>query len=449
MSGVWDRDEAAIFVETVFGKHQGEIYAYLLRMMRDPEVAADMTQDTFIKAYKNYATLEKPENARAWLYQIAHRVALDEIRRRKIVRFLPWTGEAPRVGAVRRAPGDGRAAVGRPAACPRSGSRNGSAPRSSSRSCTTSPVSSWRRRSVSATSRPERSSRALAKACARHLPPNASPTPPPIEPAMRDTIRASPRRPTDEPFPEAPPATRSLARRPRTGTGPRRRAARWPAGPDRDGLARRAPCRLRVLCRDRRRLRRGSRGAAVAASRRRPSRRATCGRARQPRSSSCRSTAARRSRPSSTSRAVRDAAAREPAARRDVGGGGRGHRRRRDASCRAGSARQTMARRLRASVGTADATMRPSPALPGAEQRRSPSGRATSSGSTPDTGASRTRPTRSSRSARRKARRTVQRSRIRPPPRSRLRNTPRTVIGSPSRRQAVAISKTADAATRS
>jgi RNA polymerase sigma-70 factor (ECF subfamily) len=94
MSGTWDRDEAAAFVETLFAKHQGEIYAYLLRMMRDPEVAADMTQDAFIKAYKNYATLEKPENARAWLYQIAHRVALDEIRRRKIVRFLPWTGES-------------------------------------------------------------------------------------------------------------------------------------------------------------------------------------------------------------------------------------------------------------------------------------------------------------------------------------------------------------------
>ncbi len=94
MSGTWDRDEAALFVETLFAKHHGEIHAYLLRMMRDPEVAADMTQDAFIKAYKNYETLEKPENARAWLYQIAHRVALDEIRRRKIVRFLPWTGES-------------------------------------------------------------------------------------------------------------------------------------------------------------------------------------------------------------------------------------------------------------------------------------------------------------------------------------------------------------------
>ena len=94
MTGAWDRDEAALFIETLFAKHHGEIYAYLLRMMRDPEIAADMTQDAFIKAYKNYETLEKPENARAWLYQIAHRVALDEIRRRKIVRFLPWTGES-------------------------------------------------------------------------------------------------------------------------------------------------------------------------------------------------------------------------------------------------------------------------------------------------------------------------------------------------------------------
>ena len=94
MSGTWDHDDAAVFVEALFAKHQAEIYAYLLRMMRDPEVAADMTQDAFIKAYRNYDSLEKPENARAWLYQIAHRVALDEIRRRKIVRFLPWTGES-------------------------------------------------------------------------------------------------------------------------------------------------------------------------------------------------------------------------------------------------------------------------------------------------------------------------------------------------------------------
>ncbi len=94
MSGAWEQDAAAGFVEELFAAHHGEIYAYLIRMLRDPELAADLTQDAFVKAYRNYDALEKPENARAWLYQIAHRVALDHIRRQKIVRFLPWTGES-------------------------------------------------------------------------------------------------------------------------------------------------------------------------------------------------------------------------------------------------------------------------------------------------------------------------------------------------------------------
>jgi RNA polymerase sigma-70 factor (ECF subfamily) len=94
VSGTWDRTTAGAFIEDLFARHHAEIHAYLLRMLRDAELAADLTQDAFVKAYRNYDTLEKPENARAWLYQIAHRVALDELRRRKIVRFLPWTGES-------------------------------------------------------------------------------------------------------------------------------------------------------------------------------------------------------------------------------------------------------------------------------------------------------------------------------------------------------------------
>jgi RNA polymerase sigma-70 factor (ECF subfamily) len=63
-------------------------------MVRDSEIAADFTQDTFIKAYRAQDSLEDRTKARAWLYQIAHRIVLDEMRRRRIVRFLPWTGEA-------------------------------------------------------------------------------------------------------------------------------------------------------------------------------------------------------------------------------------------------------------------------------------------------------------------------------------------------------------------
>ena len=85
---------AGAFVEELFARHHAEIYAFLARMVRDDELAADLAQDTFIKAYRAYDHLGPPDNARAWLYQIANRVALDELRRRKIVRFLPWSGES-------------------------------------------------------------------------------------------------------------------------------------------------------------------------------------------------------------------------------------------------------------------------------------------------------------------------------------------------------------------
>ena len=77
MSDTWDQDEAAAFVETLFAKHHSEIHVYLLRMVRDPELAADLTQDAFVKAYRNYDTLEKPENARAWLRRLTARYSSD------------------------------------------------------------------------------------------------------------------------------------------------------------------------------------------------------------------------------------------------------------------------------------------------------------------------------------------------------------------------------------
>jgi RNA polymerase sigma-70 factor (ECF subfamily) len=82
------------FIEQLFALHHAEIYAYIFRMVRDADMAADFAQDTFVKAYRAQDMLEDRAKARAWLYQIAHRVVLDEMRRRRIVRFMPWTGES-------------------------------------------------------------------------------------------------------------------------------------------------------------------------------------------------------------------------------------------------------------------------------------------------------------------------------------------------------------------
>ena len=94
-----DRAAARACVEQLYAAHHAEIYGYLSRMVRDDELAADLAQETFVKAFRAYDTLIDPERARAWLYQIAGRTALDELRRRRIVRFVPWTGESRGVDA--------------------------------------------------------------------------------------------------------------------------------------------------------------------------------------------------------------------------------------------------------------------------------------------------------------------------------------------------------------
>ncbi len=89
-----DQAAARACVEELYAAHHAEIYSYLCRMLRDDELAADLTQETFVKAFRAFDTLVDQNRARAWLYQIAGRTALDEIRRRRIVRFVPWTGES-------------------------------------------------------------------------------------------------------------------------------------------------------------------------------------------------------------------------------------------------------------------------------------------------------------------------------------------------------------------
>ncbi len=86
--------DARARVEELFALHSTEINTYLARMVRDPELAADLTQDTFVRAFRALDTLDDPDRARPWLYQIANHAALDELRRRRIVRFIPWTGES-------------------------------------------------------------------------------------------------------------------------------------------------------------------------------------------------------------------------------------------------------------------------------------------------------------------------------------------------------------------
>ena len=71
--------------DRLFEEYSSPIYNYVLRMVGDPDRAADVTQDTFIKAYRKLDSLTDEHSTKSWLYRIATNTAIDEMRRRKWV----------------------------------------------------------------------------------------------------------------------------------------------------------------------------------------------------------------------------------------------------------------------------------------------------------------------------------------------------------------------------
>ena len=79
-SGDLERDFALLFEE-----FSSPIYNYVLRMVGDHDRAADITQDTFIKAYRKLDTVTEATSTRSWLYRIATNTAIDDMRRRRLL----------------------------------------------------------------------------------------------------------------------------------------------------------------------------------------------------------------------------------------------------------------------------------------------------------------------------------------------------------------------------
>jgi RNA polymerase sigma-70 factor, ECF subfamily len=77
--------------ERLYREHVGRVYGLCLRMTRDPAVAEDCTQETFINAWKALARFETRSSLATWLHRIAVNVALG--RRRKVSLVIEPAGD--------------------------------------------------------------------------------------------------------------------------------------------------------------------------------------------------------------------------------------------------------------------------------------------------------------------------------------------------------------------
>lgn len=68
-------------------RHLSPLYGFLRRLVNDAAVAEDLTQDAFVKAWKNLARFNPSKPFKPWLFAIARNTAFDYFRKRKAVTF--------------------------------------------------------------------------------------------------------------------------------------------------------------------------------------------------------------------------------------------------------------------------------------------------------------------------------------------------------------------------
>lgn len=75
---------------SIFERFQTPLVNYIYRLVGDWDAAHDLTQDTFLKAYNALPRTEETLQVSPWLYRIATNTALDSLRRRKRITWVPF-----------------------------------------------------------------------------------------------------------------------------------------------------------------------------------------------------------------------------------------------------------------------------------------------------------------------------------------------------------------------
>lgn len=67
--------------ETLLTRYERPIFTFIYHFFHDPALCEDLTQETFLRAYRFLASFRPQEKLSTWLYSIAKNLCIDELRR--------------------------------------------------------------------------------------------------------------------------------------------------------------------------------------------------------------------------------------------------------------------------------------------------------------------------------------------------------------------------------
>ena len=87
--------------ESLFRQHQREVYGWIVRIVRDPGAAEDLTVEAFWRLYQKRDRLDPAANCAGWLRRVATNLAIDHVRRTKPTMLLSAEpADSPRADCV-------------------------------------------------------------------------------------------------------------------------------------------------------------------------------------------------------------------------------------------------------------------------------------------------------------------------------------------------------------
>jgi RNA polymerase sigma-70 factor (ECF subfamily) len=81
--------------EQLFRDYQRQVFAWIVRIVRDPATAEDLTVETFWRIYRSRTLFRPDGNFGAWSRRIATNIALDHLRKSRRETALPGDLLAP------------------------------------------------------------------------------------------------------------------------------------------------------------------------------------------------------------------------------------------------------------------------------------------------------------------------------------------------------------------
>lgn len=78
----YQRGDTRAFCEIV-SRHSGQVYNFILRLLKDASSAEDLTQEVFYRVVKHSADFKHESRFPTWLYTIARNLCVDHVRKQK------------------------------------------------------------------------------------------------------------------------------------------------------------------------------------------------------------------------------------------------------------------------------------------------------------------------------------------------------------------------------